>query len=129
MDYSRLVFAIASFSASFFVGLPYLKRWHKQQITTEKLGIINEALERAEERVRNFEERHDHLLGQICSYYLTNQELGDALAGARAALNEAVEFAVRLREVQMRILINFPDEADLSMVDGPCANVIVPENN
>jgi Werner syndrome ATP-dependent helicase len=60
---------------------------------------------------------------------LINQELGDALAGARAAMNAAMEFALRLREVQMRVLINFPDEADLSMLDSPYANASRPGNN
>jgi Werner syndrome ATP-dependent helicase len=51
------------------------------------------------------------------------------LAGARAAMNEAMEFAVKLREVQMRVLINFPDEADLSMLDSPYSNAARPGNN
>lgn len=129
MGYSHLIFAIAGFSASFFLLLPTLKLWHKQQITKEKLRIIAEVLEHAEERAHKFQERHDHILGQISSYYLINQELGDALAGARAAMNAAMEFAVRLREVQMRVLINFPDEADLSMLDSPYANAASPGNS
>jgi Werner syndrome ATP-dependent helicase len=44
-------------------------------------------------------------------------------------MNEAMEFAVKLREVQMRVLINFPDEADLSMLDSPYSNAARPGNN
>ncbi|KAF9681568.1 hypothetical protein SADUNF_Sadunf05G0015200 [Salix dunnii] len=129
MGYSHLISAIAGFSAAFILRLPILRLWHKQQITEEKLRIIAEVLEHAEERVQKLQERHDHMLGQICSYYLINRDLGDALAGARAAMNEAMEFAVRLRDVQMRVLINFPDEADLSMLVSPCANAPRPGNN
>lgn len=129
MGYSHLIFAIAGFSAAFILRLPILRLRHGQQITEEKLRMIAEVLEHAEERAQKLQERHDHMLGQICSYYLINRDLGDALAGARAAMNEAMEFAVRLRDVQMRILINFPDEADLSMLDSPSANAPRPGNN
>ncbi|KAJ6775461.1 DNA HELICASE RECQ FAMILY MEMBER [Salix purpurea] len=126
---NHLIFAIAGFSAAFILRLPILRLRHGQQITEEKLRMIAEVLEHAEERAQKLQERHDHMLGQICSYYLINRDLGDALAGARAAMNEAMEFAVRLRDVQMRILINFPDEADLSMLDSPSANAPRPGNN
>ncbi|PPS09567.1 hypothetical protein GOBAR_AA11077 [Gossypium barbadense] len=95
MDYVRIIFAVIGFSTSFIFVLP---------ISIEKLRIISQALEHAEERVVRFQERHDRILGQICSYYMVNQDLEDALAGARAAMNEALEFAVGLRKMQLQIL-------------------------
>lgn len=108
MDFGRVLFAIIGFSMSFFLFAPNVKRWHRQRITTEKLRIINEALEQAEERAEKFQERHDQILGQICSYYLTHTELEEALAGARAAMNQAVEFAAHLRRMQMKLIRSFP---------------------
>jgi hypothetical protein len=110
MDYGRIVFAIVGISASFFLCVPILQRWHRQQITAEKLRLISEALEHAEDRVQRFQERHDRILSQICTYYLINKELEEALAGARAAMNEAMEFAVNLRRMQMKIITSFPEE-------------------
>jgi Werner syndrome ATP-dependent helicase len=112
MDYGSIVFAIVGFSASFFFCVPNLKRWHRQQITAEKLRLIGEALEHAEERVQRFQERHDRILSQMCTYYLVNKELEEALAGARAAMNEAMEFAVHLRRLQMKTITSFPDKVD-----------------
>ncbi|MBA0619017.1 hypothetical protein Godav_028272 [Gossypium davidsonii] len=104
MDYVRIIFAVIGFSTSFIFVLPSLKKWQRQQVSIEKLRIISQALEHAEERVVRFQERHDRILGQICSYYMVNQDLEDALAGARAAMNEALEFAVGLRKMQLQIL-------------------------
>ncbi|KAK8712518.1 hypothetical protein V6N13_147757 [Hibiscus sabdariffa] len=95
---------VIGFSTSFFFVLPGLKKWQRQQVLIEKLRIISQALEQAEERAMRFQERHDRILGQICSYYMVNQDLEDALAGARAAMNEALEFAVGLRKMQLQIL-------------------------
>ncbi|KAJ7977947.1 ATP-dependent DNA helicase [Quillaja saponaria] len=117
MELDRIILAIIGFSTSFFLCVPNLKRWHKQKIAAEKLRIINEALEQAEYRVVSFQERHDRILNHICSSYLTNTELVEALAGARAAMNEALEFAVDLRIIKMKIISSFPDEIDVGMLD------------
>ncbi|CAK9167601.1 unnamed protein product [Ilex paraguariensis] len=119
MDCGRIVFAIIGFSASFFLYFPSFKRrlQSKQIITTHKLKIINEALEIAEERVVRYEERHDRILSQISSFYLVNQELQDALFGAREAMNEALEFVVGLRRLKMEIISSYPGEVDVSMLD------------
>lgn len=117
MGYVCIASTIIGLSASFILFLPNLKRWQKQQIATKKLKIINEALAHAEERAMRYQQRHDHILTQICSHYLSHQDLEEALAAARAAMNEALRFVVRLREMQIKILINFPDEANISVLD------------
>lgn len=114
VDFSRVVFAVIGFSASLSLFVPNVKKWHRQRVTTEKLRIINEALEQAEERVAKFQERHDRMLGQMCSYYLTNKELEEALAGARAAVNDASEFAAQLRKMQLTIISSFPGDDQLT---------------
>lgn len=116
MGFDRIVFAIIGFSASFIFCVSNLKRWQKQQITAEKLRHISEALEHAEERVLRFQERHDRILSQVCSFYLANKELVEALEGARAAMNEAMEFAANLRRMQTKIISSFPDEVDAIML-------------
>ncbi|KAG5549169.1 hypothetical protein RHGRI_014517 [Rhododendron griersonianum] len=108
MDRNSIVFALIGFSASFFLCLPNLKKWQSKKIRREKLGMITEALEKAEERVKRHEERHDRILGQICSHYLLNRDLEEALAAARAALNEALEFAAGLRGLQMKLISSHP---------------------
>lgn len=113
MDYGHLVFAIIGFSASFFLCVPGLRRWQRLQILAEKLRIVSEALEHAEERATRFQERHDRILSQISAFYLTNQDLEEALAGARRAMEEAMEFEGKLRKIQMRTLSSFPDEVDV----------------
>lgn len=110
MAIGHVVFSIIGFSTSFFFLVPNLKKWHWQQLKKEKLKIIEEALERAEERVVRFEERHDRILSELCSHYLTHKELEDALAGARAAMNGALEFAATLRKMQTRIISSFPGD-------------------
>ncbi|KAF5740044.1 hypothetical protein HS088_TW11G00107 [Tripterygium wilfordii] len=112
MDYGRIVYAIIGFSASFFLCLPNLKRWHRQRVTKDKLRIVSQALEQAEERLVRFQERHDRILSIICSFYLSSQDLEDALVGARAAMNEALEFSVSLRRIQMKIISSYPDDVD-----------------
>ncbi|KAJ0079114.1 hypothetical protein Patl1_22572 [Pistacia atlantica] len=81
MDYGRLVFAIIGFSSSFFLCLPSLKRWHRHQISQENLRLVTEALDQAEEMMVKFQERHDRILNQICSYYMVNEELLKDLGG------------------------------------------------
>lgn len=74
---------------------------------------MSDALERADERAARSQERHDRLLGQVCSFYLANKELEEALGGARRAMDEAMEFAGGLRKMQMRLISSFPDDVDL----------------
>ncbi|KAJ0014110.1 hypothetical protein Pint_19837 [Pistacia integerrima] len=117
MDYGRLIFAIIGFSSSFFLCLPSLKRWHRHQISQENLRLVTEALDQAEEMMVKFQERHDRILNQICSYYMVNEELLKTLAGARDAMDGALAFAVSLRNMQMKILDSLSSETDASMSD------------
>lgn len=71
--------------------------------------MITEALEKAEERVKRYEERHDRILSQICSHYLLNQDLEETLVAARITLNEALEFAAGFRDMQMKLISSYPD--------------------
>lgn len=107
MVYGHIVSAIIGFSASFFLFSPNLKKWQAKQITTQKLNIVKEALELAEERVIRYEERHDRLLGEICSHYLTSPVMEEALAGSDEAMNEAAKFVVSLRKLQMEIISSY----------------------
>ncbi|XVE63047.1 hypothetical protein DITRI_Ditri06bG0168400 [Diplodiscus trichospermus] len=116
MDYVLIIFAVIGFSTSFFFVLPSFRRWQRQRVSIEKLRIISHALEHAEERALRFQERHDRILSQMCSYYMVNRELEDALAAARAAMNEAMEFAAGLRKMQLQILRSLSDEVDVSHV-------------
>ncbi|KAI4301772.1 hypothetical protein L6164_035019 [Bauhinia variegata] len=113
MDFGHIILAVIGFSTSFFLCVPNLKRWHTQQIATQKLRMINEALEVAEERVARFQERHDRILSEICESYLTNTELVDALASARTTTREALEFAVDLRRIQLKAIASFPEVVTL----------------
>lgn len=113
MDLGKIVFAIIGFSTSFLFCVPNIKKWQKKQVAGEKLKIVSEALEAAEERAVRFQERHDTILSQICASYLTNTEVVEALAGARATMNQALDFAVELRKIQFRIIASFPDAIDV----------------
>ncbi|KAL4636955.1 hypothetical protein ACB092_03G045900 [Castanea dentata] len=113
MDYCRVVLAIVGLSFSYFLCVPNLKKGHKQQIIIEKLRMINEALEHAEERVLRLQERHDRILSQMCSYYFIHNELEVSLADSRAVLDEAMESAGNLRRMQRKIIGYFPDEVDV----------------
>lgn len=110
MAFGHFCFTIIGFSTSLICLLPNVKKWQWQQLRKEKLRIIGEALEQAEERAARFEERHDRILSQICAYYLTHRELEEALAGARAAMNEALEFVASLRKMQKKIISSFPGD-------------------
>ncbi|CAJ2628724.1 unnamed protein product [Trifolium pratense] len=116
MDIGNIIFAIIGFSASFIFCVPNLKRWQRKQVTLEKLKIIREALEEAEERVVRFQERHDRILNYISASYLTNAEVVEALAGARQNMNQALDFAVQLRSIQFKTISSFPDA--IHMVNG-----------
>ncbi|TKY52244.1 hypothetical protein E2542_SST23764 [Spatholobus suberectus] len=109
----NIVFALIGFSTSFLFCVPNTKRWHRKQEAAEKLKIVSDALEAAEERVVRFQERHDRILSQICASYLTNAELVEAIAGARASMNQALDFAVDLRKIQFKIITSFPDAIDV----------------
>lgn len=113
MDYCRVVLAIVGLSFSYFLCVPNLKKRHKQQIVIEKLRMISEALEHAEERVLRLQERHDRILSQMCSYYFIHNELEVSLADSRAVLDEAMESAGNLRRMQRKIIGYFPDEVDV----------------
>lgn len=113
MDYCRVVLVIVGLSFSYFLCVPNLKKRHKQQIIIEKLRMISEALEHAEERVLRLQERHDRILSQMCSYYFIHNELEVSLADSRAVLDEAMESAGNLRRMQRKIIGYFPDEVDV----------------
>ncbi|WMV12006.1 hypothetical protein MTR67_005391 [Solanum verrucosum] len=110
MYYNNITFAIIGFTSSFLLYLPILRKKQKKQIAAEKLRIITQALEQAEDRVLRYEERHDNILNQICSHYIVNQEIVEALAGARKAMNEALEFAITLRNLQLQVIRLYPDD-------------------
>ncbi|KAH0731621.1 hypothetical protein KY290_002620 [Solanum tuberosum] len=110
MYFNNITFAIISFTSSFLLYLPILRKRQKKQIAAEKLRIITQALEQAEDRVLRYEERHDNILNQICSHYIVNQEIVEALAGARKAMNEALEFAITLRNLQLQVIRLYPDD-------------------
>ncbi|CAJ1976121.1 unnamed protein product [Sphenostylis stenocarpa] len=113
MELGHIVFAVIGFSTSFLFCVPNIKRWQRKQLATEKLKIVSEALEAAEERAVRFQERHDRILSQICATYLTNAELLEAITGARATMNQALDFALELRKIQFRIITSFPDTIDV----------------
>lgn len=73
----------------------------------DRLKIISEALHEAEGRLIRYQERHDHILDHMCSNYLINQNMQEALAGARDAMNEALELVVALRKLQLQAIVSF----------------------
>ncbi|CAN4111103.1 unnamed protein product [Withania somnifera] len=110
MYFRNITFAIIGFTSSFLLYLPKLRKRKKKQIAAEELRIITEALEQAEDRVLRYEERHDKLLNQMCSHYIVSKELVEALAGAREAMNEALEFAITLRNLQLETINFYPSD-------------------
>ncbi|ESW16937.1 hypothetical protein PHAVU_007G196500 [Phaseolus vulgaris] len=113
IELGHVVFAVIGFSASFLFCVPNIKRWQRKHLAAEKLKMVSEALEAAEERAVRFQERHDRILSQICSTYLTNAELVEAMEGARATMNQALDFALQWRKIQFRIITSFPDAIDV----------------
>ncbi|CAI9768970.1 unnamed protein product [Fraxinus pennsylvanica] len=107
MDCKPIIFALFGFSASFIFLFPDFRRRKNRQAAEEKLKIVSETLHEAEERVIRYEERHDKILSQICSYYMVNEKLEEALVGAKNAMNDALEFSVGLRNLQMEILTSY----------------------
>ncbi|KAL3349608.1 hypothetical protein AABB24_022634 [Solanum stoloniferum] len=110
MYYNNITFAIIGLTSSFLLYLPILRKRQKKQIAEEKLRIITQALEQAEERVSRYEERHDNILNQICSHYIVSQEIVEALDGAREAMNGALEFVITLRNLQLQVIRLYPDD-------------------
>ncbi|KAG1365208.1 hypothetical protein COCNU_12G002080 [Cocos nucifera] len=54
------------------------------------------------------QERHDKILFEINSHYLSHKEMDEALAGARKAMDEALAFSISLRRMQLKILSFYP---------------------
>lgn len=128
LNFGNIVFAIIGFSTSFLLCVPELKRWKKKQIAAEKLRIISEVLEAAEERVARYQERHDRILSQISGCYLINEEVVEALAGARATMNQALEMAFQLKRIQLKIICSFPEALDLLLSEAFNNNTITLRN-
>ncbi|KAJ8623180.1 hypothetical protein MRB53_031709 [Persea americana] len=123
MDFNRTFFLLVAFSAPYLI-FSNLRKWQRRQIVKERLRIIAEILEHAEERVIRYQERHDRILNQMNSYYFYHRELEEALAGARKAMNEALEFSVSLRRMQMKLITSSPDEnLDVLQLDRTYRNV------
>lgn len=123
MDFKRAIYLLIGFSTPylFFTNLRKLQR---RQIIKERLRIVAEALEHAEERVSRYQERHDRILNQMNSYYFYHEELEEALAGARKAMNDALEFSVSLRRMQMKLISSYPDgNLDALLLDRNYGNV------
>lgn len=99
---SIIILSTVVLSGSLFVALSPVLRQRRQAI--EKLRLVNEALVSAEENVARLQERHDVILKEICSYYLVNSELQEALVSARAVINDASAFVMELRRLQLNIL-------------------------
>lgn len=86
-------------------------------MAAEKLRLVSEALEEAEERVSKYQERHDRILNMVSAHYLSNIELVEALEDARATMNQALDFAVQLRRIQLKIIYSFPEALDILISD------------
>lgn len=104
--YGRSIIVLSTIALSgsffFFAFTPIFFRQRRRAI--EKLKLVNEALVAAEENVARLQERHDVILGELCSYYLVNSELQEALVAARAAIDVASGFVIELRRLQLNIL-------------------------
>ncbi|KAL9248117.1 hypothetical protein vseg_021476 [Gypsophila vaccaria] len=115
-SYDRVILAIIGISSTILCILPTLKTSQSKRNADERLKMINESLEQAEERVVRLQERHDRLVARICSYYMCHNELEEAVVGARKALDEELEFVALLRKMQLFVLSSFPRNLDLSGV-------------
>lgn len=104
MGYGSVFSLVVGFSASCFLCLPNFKKWHAKQFTLRKLYIVNQALELAEERLVMYQRRHDDLLSQITSHYLSTPVLEEALADSKDAMNEVSKFVMSLRKLQLDII-------------------------
>ena len=98
----------AGFSSFILLSLPELRKWRRRRTTAEKLRVVTEALDQAEERLLRLQERHDRILYLMNSQYVSHRGMEEALAGARKAMNEALEFSAGLRRIQMRIVSSYP---------------------
>ncbi|CAH8390182.1 unnamed protein product [Eruca vesicaria subsp. sativa] len=100
--YGSIIFlSTIALSGSFLFALSPILRQRRRAI--EKLKLVNDALITAEENVARLQERHDVILKEICSYYLVNSELQEALVAARAAIDVASGFVIELRRLQLNI--------------------------
>lgn len=90
-------------SRSFFF-FAFTPIFRQKRRAIEKLKLVNDALVTAEENVARLQERHDVILRELCSYYLVNSELQEALVAARAAIDVASGFVIELRRLQLNIL-------------------------
>lgn len=123
MDFNLTFWLLISFSAPYLI-FSNLRKHQRRQNVKERLRIIAEILEHAEERVMRYQERHDRILNQMNSYYFYHRELEEALVGARKAMNEALEFSVSLRRMQMKLISSSPDEnLDVLQLDRNYRNV------
>lgn len=101
--YGSIIFlSTITLSGSFFFAFTPIFRQRRRAI--EKLKLVNEALVAAEENVARLQERHDVILKEICSYYLVNSELQEALVAARADIDVASGFVIELRRLQLNLL-------------------------
>ncbi|KAL5996052.1 hypothetical protein ACLOJK_026125 [Asimina triloba] len=129
MDLKCIASILVGASSSFIFLFPSFRRWRRERINQEKLRMITEALEQAEERLFKFQERHDRILNQISSHYLYNQELAQALVDARKAMTEALLFSVILRQMQMKIISTYPYEnKEVPMIGKAYGNTKQPED-
>ncbi|KAI4364664.1 hypothetical protein MLD38_020722 [Melastoma candidum] len=113
MGRDKVVVAILSFSLGLAFCIPCIRRQQRQEIVSKGLRIVLEALEHAEERLAMSWERHDVLLRQRCSFYLTNCDLEEALADARKAIEEATELTRVFGRMQMRLIASFTKDVDV----------------
>ncbi|KAH9620961.1 hypothetical protein KSS87_017932 [Heliosperma pusillum] len=109
--------AFIGISSTIICCLPTLKRQQSKRCIEERLELMNEALEKAEERVMRLQERHDRLVTQICSYYMCYKELDHAVLGARMALHEELEFVASLRKMQLLLLTSFFDNKKIQILN------------
>lgn len=113
MKVGNIIMGIIGVSGCLLVWVPNVRRWQKKKMVEEKLRLVSEALEVAEERVGRYQERHDRILSEISAFYFTNTELLVALEGARASMNQALDYAACLRRIQLNIIRSYPQALHL----------------
>lgn len=105
--FNMVVYILLGASASLLLALAEIKKLQNRKIKTHKLKMIGEALKQAEERLIISAERHDRILDQICSSYLINQNLEEALATARDTMNRASELTIALGKMQLETINSY----------------------
>ncbi|KAM6597942.1 hypothetical protein CsatA_008466 [Cannabis sativa] len=98
------IIGLSTTTISYFVVSPTIERWQMKQMRKEKLKVIKEALEEANERVERLENRHERILSQLCGYYLTHPELEEAVVEARNAVKEALVVTSTLTKMQIHLI-------------------------